>query len=1115
MSSYTILIGKLDEFIRKYYKNQLLRGAIYASALILVSYLSLVVMEYFGHFGVGMRTVMFWSLVAAVSWIVGTYIVIPLMRLNKLGKIITYEMAAQIIGHHFSEVSDKLLNVLQLSNSRLGIPGSKELVEAAIDQKIGQLKPIPFTSAIDLSHNKRYLKYAALPLSVFLLLIIVAPGMIFGPTQRLVEHRTFFEKESPFKFEIQNEPLIAVQQEDYVMQLKLTGQEIPEAVYIEIDGVEFRMNRENTVNFNYTFRNVQNDIHFKLNADGFSSAEEVLTSIPNPVLLSFEVDLKYPKYIGKQDETLKNTGDIIIPAGTKVTWRFSTKNTSTVDLRLDDSLLILQPAGEDLYSFSGIPAESMNYSVRAGNEKLKGKDSVAYTINVIQDLYPAIDVDEKKDSVSLKKLYFTGDVKDDHGFTRLAFCYLKLNADRESKSQAIRINIPVGRSVSQDHFYHFWDLTGMTLEPGDQFEYYFEISDNDGVHGPKTTRSQKQLYKVPTLDELSEHTDKNNEEIKADLEESIKKAKELQKEIDALNKKLLEKKELNWEEKKKLENMLDKQKELQKQVEEIKKQNELNNEQKSEFQNPDEKLMEKQKELEKLFESIMNEELKKKFEELQKLMDQVDKNELQKKLEEMKLDSKDMEKELDRALEMFKQLQFEEKLDDNIKKLEELAKKQEELSKKTEEKNANKEELQKKQEELNKEMDELRKDMDELEKLNKELEKPNPLENTDKQEQDIQNEQKNSSDQLEQNKKKDASKSQKKAGQQMKSLADQLSSMMAGMEMEQQSEDMNNLRQILSNLIQLSFDQEALMKNISKTKISDPNYVKLTAQQKKLKDDARIIEDSLLALSKRVFSLQNTVNKEISSINSNMEKSIEDFAERMTSSGLMRQQYVMTSLNNLALLLSEALNQMQQQMQNQMSGSGSCTKPGGNGQKPSMSQMRKMQESLNKQIEEMKKALEGGKKPGQKPGQKPGEGGGPGGMNESIVKLAAQQEMLRKMMQQMMNEGGNTPGDMKNTLKKMEETETDLVNKMLTKETMMRQQQILDKLLDYEKAEKQKETEQKRLAEQPKNEENRNQSGFLEYNKQKEKEAELLKTVPPSLKPFYKNKVTEYFNKFE
>jgi hypothetical protein len=289
-------------------------------------------------------------------------------------------------------------------------------------------------------------------------------------------------------------------------------------------------------------------------------------------------------------------------------------------------------------------------------------------------------------------------------------------------------------------------------------------------------------------------------------------------------------------------------------------------------------------------------------------------------------------------------------------------------------------------------------------------------------------------------------------------------------------------------------------------KSSDPAYVKNVQEQKKLKDDAKIIEDSLLALSKRVFQLQTTVNKEISAINMNMEKAIADFGERMTSSGMTRQQYVMTSLNNLALLLSEALNQMQQQMQSK---SGSA----GKGQKPSYSTIRKMQQQLNQQIEELKKALENGQKPGNtgKTGQ-----GGVGGMNEALVKLAAQQEALRKMMQQLMNEqGGNVPGDMKNTLKKMEETETDLVNKMVNLETMKRQQQILEKLLDYEKAEKQKDMEERRLAEQPKKEEFRNQKEFLEYNRIKQREAELLKTVPIGLKPFYKNKVTEYFNKFE
>ena len=42
--------------------------------------------------------------------------------------------------------------------------------------------------------------------------------------------------------------------------------------------------------------------------------------------------------------------------------------------------------------------------------------------------------------------------------------------------------------------------------------------------------------------------------------------------------------------------------------------------------------------------------------------------------------------------------------------------------------------------------------------------------------------------------------------------------------------------------------------------------------QRKLKDDAVVIKDSLLALSKRVIQIQSVVNKEINSINANMER---------------------------------------------------------------------------------------------------------------------------------------------------------------------------------------------------------------------------------------------------
>jgi hypothetical protein len=94
----------------------------------------------------------------------------------------------------------------------------------------------------------------------------------------------------------------------------------------------------------------------------------------------------------------------------------------------------------------------------------------------------------------------------------------------------------------------------------------------------------------------------------------------------------------------------------------------------------------------------------------------------------------------------------------------------------------------------------------------------------------------------------------------------------------------------------------------------------------------------------------------------------------------------------------------------------------------------------------------------------------------------------------------------------MEETEKELVNKQLSHETMRRQQEILTRLLESEKAEREREQDEQRKSNEGKIENQRNLARFLEYKRIKEKEMELLQTLPPSLTPYYKEKVNMYFN---
>lgn len=1113
-----ILLQKLDEFIRKYYTNLLIRGLLLTGGILIAFYLALALLEYYGQFDTALRTALFYSFVGLSLFVLIRMILLPILKLNRLGEVISHEEASSIIGKHFTDVQDKLLNVLQLQQAHLqpeSMHASAALLEAGIRQKIRELKPIPFVAAIDLRENRRYAKYLAVPMLLLLLIAFFAPRILSDSTERLLHHRTYFEKRAPFSFHIENEDLKTPQLEDFLVQVRMEGEELPEAVFIRLDGNEYKLNRDGKSGFSYLFRNVQKNISFQLLADGFSSREYELLALPKPTVLDFSLSLDYPDYIGKKDEILKNTGDLLLPAGTKVTWTFQTQNASELKLSLPDTIYHLLQPREGMFSASHRFLQNQAYAISVSNEFLPDHDSVRYAVNVIPDQFPTITMEEKRDSASLKQYYYAGSIRDDYGFSRLTFNYRFLahyDSSGESKgsSPLQSFPVPISRSITSQTYYHFWDLTDLAISPGDEIEYYFEIWDNDAVNGSKSSRTPSRLFRAPSLAEIAANTEKNNEEIKKEMENSIRQTQELQKDMEALYKKILEKKNLTWEEKKKLEDLVKEQKELEQKIEQIKKQNEENNRQQTEFAQPNHELQEKQQQLQELMEQVMTDEMKKMFEEMQKLLEKMDKNKIQEMMEKMQLSNKDMEKELDRTLELFKKMELEQKMQQTIDKLTELAKEQDELANQSMDKKTDEKELKKQQDSLNKKFDDIKKDLQDLDKKNSELEEPQNMPDTKEEQKETQQEMQNSSDQLNQGQKKNASQSQKKASQKMNQMAQKMQSSMNQSGQEQQEEDEHALRDILHNLLQLSFDQEALMKELEKIRPDNPQYTRLSQQQKKLKDDSKMIEDSLLALSKRQPMIASAVNREIAAINTNMDKSIFLMSKRehrYTPEIASRQQFSMTSLNNLALMLNESL----EQMQNASKKSGSCSNPGsckkpGHGQKPSSATMKQMQEQIKKQMEALKKSMEKGD---QKGGQQ-----GAGGMSEQLVRIAAQQEALKNMMMQMQKEGGMNPGDMKNMMKMIEDSQKDVVNRMITQETLMRQEKIMEKLLDFEKAEKERETEQKRQAEQVKNDPKRNLSRFMEYNQLKEKEVELLKTVPPSFKNYYKNKVSEYFNKF-
>ncbi len=1108
--TYDKLLEKLDAFTRKYYQNQMIRGAIYFLALALGVLIFISLLEYFGQFSSSVRRVMFYSLVLANGILFVRYILYPALKLFRLGRQISHEEASKIIGKHFPEVSDKLLNTLQLKRQADDRGEESGLLMASIAQRIDQLEPVPFSAAINFGENRKYLKYVLPPIGLILIILALSPAMLTESTQRLVSYNTEFIPQAPFEFRILNESLETALNSNFTLTVEARGDYAPGEMRIDIDGKFFRLKREKPGTFSYTFRNVREVIPFQLAADGYFSEKKELKVLPTPSIIDFQTRLSYPKYLGKADEVLENSGNLKIPEGTEIQWAFKAQNTELLHLIFADTSIALEPSGKARFQYSKRAAKAERYQLSPSNRILGARDTLSYRIDVIKDAYPKIRVEAEADSSNERRIYFSGSISDDYGLRGLYFHYVIEREKGEIEEGKERLAI--GPSNAQE-FFHFTNFDQLDLKSGDRVTYYFEVWDNDGVNGSKATRSEKKSYQAPSRRELSEQRKESSRDIQAQLEESIKDARELQKEIDELNKDLMQNKSMGWQEKKRLEDLLKKQKNLQQKVEQAAQENKNRQQEKERYLEQSESILEKQRQLEKLFDELMSDELKEMFRKLEEMMEKLDQNDIREELENMKLSQEELEKNMDRSLELFKQMEFEMEFEQQMQALEELALEQEKLSEESAEKDSDSDALKEKQDELNERFEELKKDLEELKEKNEALERPNNLIDTEEDQDAISQDMQDSSDQLEKNKQKKASDSQKNAAQKMKDMQQKMQSAMDAGGAESAMEDMDALRALLENIIQLSFDQEDIMEELRQVNRDDPRYTELGREQKKLQDGAKMVEDSLYALSKRVVQIEAIVNEELGIIKRKIRKSLEEIGERQTANATNSQQYAMTSFNNLALLLDEALQQMQEAMASQMPGTGNCENPGGAGAKPSSGKMSKMQEEMGKRLEEMQKALEKGPQDG---GSKPGMGNQ--SMSKEIAKMAAEQAALRKEIEKMaqeLNQRGKGEGKgLEDIASQMEKQERDLVNMEISQETFLRQQDILTRLLESEKAEREREYEEERQSESPGEYERSNPEKYLEYKKRKAREIEFLRTVPPDMKPYYKERVNEYFLNF-
>ncbi len=1111
-SQYELLIRKLEEFARKYHQNQFYRRGIYFLILFLISFIVVAVVEYFGHFSTQVRTLLFYTflLLNLTALFIGPGI--PLLQMFRYRDGIDHKQAARIIGAHFPDVKDKLLNTIQLKESAESgsATASRELIDAAVSQRIIDLHPVPFVQAVNFRENLRYARYLAIPLLIILITFVAAPEAIIDSTGRLLDHRTHYERDMPFSFELQNDSLIAVRNQDFSLHLKISGDVIPEEVMVEFNGTRHRMRNDGRTEFHHRVRNPRQTKTFRFYADGFYSRPYELEVYPRPSLENFTVFLDYPEYTGKSPEELDNTGDMHVPEGTEVTWIFETRDVNNVLMGFEDTMASLSPVKGQDFRYTRTVTKDQSYSVRTSNEHLISKDSLRYYINVIPDERPSIQVQKQRDTASPRRIYFMGEISDDYGFSRLTFNYRFPDRGEAEASHSDALGIAYDKTHQQ--FYYQWDMEQIGVERGEQVEFFFRVWDNDAVNGPKATRSETFLYRSPTRRDVAEESRQSRDEIRRQFDESIDEMRRLRRELQEIERSMMGQEQLNWQDEQKISEMIERHREIQDQLREMQQQHQEDFRKQQEFGDMTPEMEERRQRMQELMEELMDEDKRKLLEELQKALDEQQKDRIQEKLRELEQQDRYSEREMERIRELFKQLDFEQKLRENIDHLRDMAQKQEELSQETGsdeadgEDSRSSEEISEEQQGLMEEFEQFKEEMKDLEQRNQELQRPKSMDEFEQQMQEIDQKMQESIEQLMQENRQGAQEQQQQSKDKMDEMAEKMESMQMEMDMEAAFVNYRLLRRVLQNLLHFSFNQEELLEAFGNVQEYNPQYVELGQKQSRLERYARLIEDSLYSLSTQIMQMGPMVSQEMNEIHYNLESTLQSISDRRMGNIRRHQQLTMTHANNLAVLLSEIMDNLQQQMAAQMEGEQMSQQMMDGMGEPSMTRMQELQEELNQRMQDMQESGE------QMGGEENGEQ-----MDEEYARIAAEQERLRRQLQEMREQMGEQLGDGGEELEKIEEemekTERDLLNRKIDQETLERQREITVRMLEYEEAERTQDQREEREAEQAREYEPLRPEDLEDFFRERDSHIERLQTMPPRLNYYYRRKVEEYFRK--
>ncbi|MDZ7714586.1 MAG: DUF4175 family protein [Balneolaceae bacterium] len=718
----------------------------------------------------------------------------------------------------------------------------------------------------------------------------------------------------------------------------------------------------------------------------------------------------------------------------------------------NDTLDISTKDGRNFsYNFELFSNDTLSFSMQ-DSVGLNNKNRFEFVITPQEDEAPFVQIVQPESNLEMQTpedLPVEFEASDDFGLTSAVLKYELKKAFRESpETGSKKLQVPSLNSTGN----FIWKISELNANPRDVLSYWIEVTDNDAINGSKKARSRTLTVTFPSLTSYIDELQDSENNVEKDLQDVSNSFEQMKREYDRFKEQLKENPQGNWEQQQTLDEVKKKQQEIDKKVEDLNKKFE---EIRQEMQNSDlmsKETMDTYNELQKLIKEIDDPELQKALEKLQESMGSLNQQQLREALENFEFNEQQYQERIKRTLELFKSLKLNSDLDKLAKALEDLAKQEGEIAESQE---AGDEQI-KKQEAVQQDVEKLSEELDKLSENAPEDAKEKVKELQEEARKQIDDTEKEIEENLEKLQEsddaansRDAKQQQQRIQQQLQQMAQNVRSKQQQLSQQQQQINITALQYILYSLITLSEKQEDLTQDTQSLSNRSQGFVDKARIEQSIKKQFSQLSDSLFQISTKLPSFSNRINQRKNQVDTQLASAVEQLSERDKSKSTFAQRQSLGGINELASMIASLINQIQ----SQPPGGGG---PGQMSMQQMIEQIQKMsgqQQLLNQQMQDLINDIQGERLSQDQ--------------MQRLNQMSRQQNQIRKQLKELQNSGQLESGDrvlseLERMSEQMEETINDLRGGQTDELIIERQQNILSRMLNAEKALQERGKEEKR-----------------------------------------------------